>query len=436
MTLDEIRSKRQAAAAQAEPLAALDTLTDDQQAAFDSAIATVDECDAQIKALEDSAKAAAERRERLARINASGRKTASDTPDIRVGKARVADDPARGFKSPREYLTAVMNASYGRVDPRLSPLRATAGSDEHSTFDDSRGGFLVPEAYSPNVMSVSAEADPIGAATMKVPMGSPTVNIPARVDKNHSTSVSGGLTVSRRSEAVAASPSRMELERVKLEAAGLFGLTYATEELMTDSPQTLMAIIAAGFNDEFTAKLIDERLNGLGTGGQYLGVLNAPCLVTVAKETGQQADTIEYNNILKMRARCWGYERAIWLANHDTIPQLALLNQSVGTGGVPMWQPTAREDIPSILFGRPIVFTEFCKTIGDVGDIVLGNWSQFLEGTYQPLQSAESMHVRFVEHERAFKFWTRNAGAPWWRSALTPRNSTSTLSPFVTLAAR
>jgi HK97 family phage major capsid protein len=95
-----------------------------------------------------------------------------------------------------------------------------------------------------------------------------------------------------------------------------------------------------------------------------------------------------------------------------------------------------REDHPDLLLGRPLVFTEFCQTVGTVGDFVLGNWSQYLEGTYQPMQSAESMHVRFVNHERTFKFWTRNAGQPWWKAALTPAKSTTTLSPFVTLATR
>jgi hypothetical protein len=92
--------------------------------------------------------------------------------------------------------------------------------------------------------------------------------------------------------------------------------------------------------------------------------------------------------------------------------------------------------VPDLLLGRPCIFTEWAKTLGDQGDLVLGTWSQFLEGTYQTLQSAESIHVRFLEHERTMKFWLRNAGAPWWRSALTPKNSTSTLSPFVVLDAR
>jgi hypothetical protein len=89
-----------------------------------------------------------------------------------------------------------------------------------------------------------------------------------------------------------------------------------------------------------------------------------------------------------------------------------------------------------MLLGRPLYFTEYTQTLGTAGDVILVNWSQFLEGNYQPMQSAESIHVRFVNHERTFKFWLRNAGQPWWRSALTPIYSSSLLSPFVAVAAR
>ena len=101
-----------------------------------------------------------------------------------------------------------------------------------------------------------------------------------------------------------------------------------------------------------------------------------------------------------------------------------------------VFMPSLREDVPDLLLGRPIIFTEYCQTLGSQGNLVLVDWSQYLEGTLQPLQSAESIHVRFLNHERAFKFWMMNAGAPWWRSPLTPKNSTKSLSPFVTLQAR
>jgi len=52
------------------------------------------------------------------------------------------------------------------------------------------------------------------------------------------------------------------------------------------------------------------------------------------------------------------------------------------------------------------------------------------------MSNAESVHVRFLNHERTFKFWMENDGRCWWRSAMTPKRSASTLSPFVTLATR
>ena len=42
--------------------------------------------------------------------------------------------------------------------------------------------------------------------------------------------------------------------------------------------------------------------------------------------------------------------------------------------------------------------------------------------------------MRFLEHERVFKFWIRNAGAPWWSASLTPKKGADTLSPFVVIA--
>ena len=103
------------------------------------------------------------------------------------------------------------------------------------------------------------------------------------------------------------------------------------------------------------------------------------------------------------------------------------------SGSNALFVQSLSEDIPNRILGRPVFFSESAETLGTAGDICLVNWSQYLEGLYQPLQSAESMHVRFVNHERAFKFWLRNAGAPWWRAALTPRESATTLSPIVTL---
>lgn len=381
------------------------------------------------KANEDRVKAMGQRRSKPDGYNANN--------TIGKQKENFTEDPKKGFKDHREFLVCVMQAGLNlgyTEDQRLKYL-ATAGSDENSTTSDPYGGFLIPAGFSPDVMSVMSEADPIAPFVTKIPMTNAVVPINARVDKNHSSSVSGGLTVGRRAETQAATASRMQFEQVTLNAHPLFGLAYASEELLARSPISFVAILEAGFKDEFPSKLINERLNGTGN-GQFEGVIAAPCTVSVAKESGQAGATILYENVVKMRARCWGYNNAIWLYNQDTLPQLMTMVQNVGTGGVPVWQTSARDGEPDRLLGRPAFATEYTQTLGTVGDIVLGNWSQYLEGTLTPMQQAESMHVRFENHERTFKFWIENDARCWWRSALTPKVSTTTLSPFVTLATR
>ena len=357
-----------------------------------------------------------------------------------TGKLGVEDDPKRGFKTPRAFLLSVMQEG-SRNEPKderlqfLSSRRIalTAGSDEQGVYSDAYGGFLVPEAFQPGLLSLPFNENPV-QGVREIPMERPTVSLNARVDKNHSSSVSGGLRVYRRGETQTPTASRMQFEQVKLETHTLMGLTYASEEILQDSPTSFIAILEAGFRDEFAAKMIEEYLNGTGA-GQFEGINNCDCKIDIAKETDQDADTIVSENIINMRARAWRYGQCIWIANHDCLPQLMTLQIAIGTAGQLMWQQSLLEDKPDRLLGRPLILTEFCSTVGDVGDIILVNWSQYLFGRYQPLRSAESMHVRFLEHERAFKFWERNAGAPWWRSTYTPKRG-STMAPVIRLAER
>jgi len=394
--------------------------------------------------------AAIEREERLAELEKTA--TAAYVPKIQPGDQirlenkgpAFQDDPNKGFKSPREFMVAVMQASTeGRTeDERLLFLRAdeslkrhaTVGSDEAGTYSDPYGNFLVPEGFSPNLLQTKAEVDPIGSRVTNVPMTAPSVKIPARVDKTHTNSVSGGFRVYRRAETEDVTPSRAQYEMVHLSATPLMGISYATEELMTDSPITYAALIEAGFRTEFKSKLINERLNGTGV-GQFTGVLNCGAIIEVSAETGQAADTIVWENVRNMRARCWDYANAVWLYNHDCLPQLMSMYMPIGTAGVAMWQNSAREGEPDRLLGRPAIATEYLPTVGDAGDLLLAVWSEFLEGTYQQVEGAESIHVRFLYNERTFRFTMRNDGGPWWHSTLTPKNG-ATLSPFVKLEAR
>jgi HK97 family phage major capsid protein len=300
--------------------------------------------------------------------------------------------------------------------------------------NDAYGGFLLPEGFSPNLLTIADEEDPFAGRTTPVDMQVPDIKIPARVDSNHSTSVAGGVTVSRSAETIDATATRLEFEQVRLEAHELVGASHASETLLRFSPMSFISILEASFAAAFRAKHVDEILNGEG-GSEFVGIVNAAATVSQAAEASQTAATIYYANIINMRSRLYGYQNAIWVANHDTLPQLMTMNFTA-SAIAPIWQPSAREDKPSMLLGRPIFFSEYCATLGTVGDIVCANMTQYLEGTLMPLESAESIHVRFLARERTFRFVLMNCGAPWWRSALTPAKSSTTLSPFVVLATR
>jgi HK97 family phage major capsid protein len=369
----------------------------------------------------------------------------ADTPAesaARDGVGAIQDnwqkDPNCGYARPRDFLLEVIEASRpgGELSARMKFL-AAAGSDEQGGHSDPHGGFFVPEGMSPRLLSVGIEADPTISRVTQIPMTSPIVKFNARVDKNHTSSVSGGLRVYRRAETQEPTASRQEFEQVKLEATGQFGLAFITEELLERSIVSFVAMLEAGFRDEFASEGLRERIRGTGV-GEPLGVLKSPALISVAKENMQAADTINGTNIVNMRSRIWNYERAIWIANHDTFPKLIGAHIPGTNTDIYLFTPGNGTDVPATLFGRPIFFSEFASTVGDLGDLLLCDWSQYLWGTLgsRNPRRAESIHVRFLNHERTFKFWVENDGQPWWRSALTPKNGANTLSPFVTLAER
>jgi HK97 family phage major capsid protein len=447
----KLKAERSKLLTQAKAFATIATkedrpLTDEERSAIDGLNAQIEKIDEEIKTLEkivDLERSAPAVRT-VDVVDPEGTQ-ASQTPNVTVHD-NTRDDPYRGFPDVDSgglgvFLHAVIQAGRqntltpvinGREELRLSPLKAAAGSDEQHGASQQYGGVTVPVGFSARLLMLEMEDDPTAGVTT-LPMAVPSLQIPARVDKNHSSSVAGGLTVAWRPETVSISSSRVTMEQIMLTANTLGGVAYVSEELLNDSAISFAALLEAGFRDAVTDAIIRARLSGTGA-GEPLGVLNSPCLASV---TGNgTTGTITGPNITAMRARVWRYSRAVWLANHDCYEQIAGAHIAGTNSDSFLFNPARGVDVPDTLLGRPIIFTEYAQSLSTIGDILCCVWSEYLVGNLQGIQTAESMHVRFENNERAFRFTMRQAGAPWWRSALTPVNSSSTLSPFVGLATR
>jgi HK97 family phage major capsid protein len=158
----------------------------------------------------------------------------------------------------------------------------------------------------------------------------------------------------------------------------------------------------------------------------------------VSAEGGQSADTIEYANLTKMLSRLWpgSFNNAIWLASVSTIPQLLALTIEVGTAGGSHYPVLSESKGQWRLLTRPIVFTEHMSVLGDLFDIALCDFSQYVIGLRQGMRFDTSIHVHFQTDELLARLIERHDGQPLWSEALTLEDGSTTVSPFVTLAER
>ena len=89
------------------------------------------------------------------------------------------------------------------------------------------------------------------------------------------------------------------------------------------------------------------------------------------------------------------------------------------------------------LKGRPVIPTQAAQTLGDEGDIMLVDLRQYMSLIKTGgMRSDVSMHLFFDYDMMAFRFILRIDGKPYLSAAIDPLNGTSTLSPFISLAAR
>lgn len=358
--------------------------------------------------------------------------------EVKSQPAQVKDKP-EGFATFGEQLKAIAVAGSpgGHIDRRLYATKASGMSEGIG----SDGGFLVQQDFATDIFSQAFGQSEILRRCQAVPIttnanGTTIVLIDETSRANGSRW--GGAQAYWRAEAATVTASAPTFREVNLNLKDLMALAYATGQLIQDAAQ-LESIVGQALTDEVTFKTEDSVFNGTGA-GQPLGIMNSGALISVAKETGQAADTVVYQNVVKMYARVHPRfkQSAVWMINPDVFPQLALMNLAVGTGGAPVFVPAGgASGVPyNTLFGKPIIEVEYAGTVGDLGDIVLVDWRQYYLATKGGANLASSMHVRFLYDEMTYRVTYRVDGQPKFASALTPYKGSNTLGAYVALAAR
>ena len=326
----------------------------------------------------------------------------------------------------------------GRIYRNILDSEARSTGNEEST--PSLGGFTVATDQSSEILTAAYGGSKAFAPTRKINIsaGANGIKIPIS-DSTSRADASRPVRGYWTEEGSSLTQSTPKFGSLQMSLFKLSILVYTTEELLLDS-KALGAWMSKEISNEISFKLDDAIINGTGS-GQPLGIMNAACLVSQAKETGQVKNTLVWENVKKIFARLHSgsYAGARFLINQDVLPELYSLSNPVGTGGVPVYLPSggASTRAYSTLLGLPVDVCEACQTIGTTGDIILWNPLDYICITKGDLQMAMSHDVAFTTDEVVFKAIFRVNGQPTWSSALTPfKGATNTQSIAVALASR
>jgi HK97 family phage major capsid protein len=341
------------------------------------------------------------------------------------------DAQTNGFKHFGEFAHHVRNAALGngRVDERLVRAAATSYANEGSGGD---GGFAVPPQFAQAIAALAMEEDSLLAMTDSTPVTGNSMSFP----KDETTPWgSTGVIANWEGEGDTNTERKPVLSLDHLRLKKLVCMVKATDELLADT-QAMAAYLRNKMGQAVRWKSNDAIINGTGV-GQPLGILRGGSVVEVAKETSQAADSIVAANIAKMYARVFkAGGPVVWLHNPDAFPQIITLSLNSN----PIWVPNNQgfQGAPNgFLLGRPLIETDACDTVGDVGDLILANMGGYRSITKAGGESfSESMHLHFDQDIVAYKLVFRMDGQPSLSAAVTPPNSAATRSHFATLAAR
>jgi HK97 family phage major capsid protein len=330
-----------------------------------------------------------------------------------------------GFKDADEFI-AVMDS--GRYDPRLQ-VRASMGEGIPSS-----GGFSLPSQFASEWLDASLPNEIVRNLCRVFPITEGlTLEVPGWDGADMSAGKThGGLEMVFLAEGSDATPQTAKLRKITLNArmAGIY--VDSSIELIQDGK---------GFAENLQTALrqslgygIDRYcLTGSGSGCPQ-GITNAPCKVQVTPETGQQSDTLIYQNLKKMFARALNPDRSVWLFNSTAIPEL--LEQSVAVGVAGSFVPLLNESNGKFtIFGRPVYFHPAMPTLGDADDAAFVDFNFYALGLRKEIWLDITDAHRWLQRERSFRILMRFVGMCTLNAAVTPENG-ETLSPVVTLAAR
>lgn len=335
-------------------------------------------------------------------------------PDLMGGSGRKPSSGAKsiyGDGSEHSYFADIKAAGRGQSDAQ-ERLNEAAGADQKAmvTYDNSAGGYLVPELELPGLVGMRERSSILRGLFSSLSVDTDSIQIQAQTS---------GLLAGWVAELAEKPFGEMTFGEI---TAGVFtaaGLAVASNQLISSSKYNLDRLIFMDLAKRLAALEEIAFISGSGV-GQPLGILNTPGVQTTDCTSTDVEDILDktleaigdiYENYMGapsaivLHPQMW---TRIVSARENSAPSAYL----VGAGASP-WGRRANDPVPGYngprgeLFGLPVYTTSAVPRNLGAGTnetcILVANWSEGLILDREGIRNDTSEHVKFTSNQTVFR---------------------------------
>lgn len=356
------------------------------------------------------------------------------------------------FTSWAEFLKGVYALQYGAnvtaearksLEQRIRKFQDFDAEDAGMETKDlaesvgASGGFLVPVEFQAELLAYIEQRTVVRPRATIIRMARRQRQIPVLDQTGTTAGVPhwfGGLQVYYAEEAAEKDSSEPTFRQMQLTANKMVMYTRASDELLDDSAISLSDFLTGPLGFSGAIAWMEDFMYLRGNGvGKPLGVLNAPALLTQAREV--QAD-VTYNDLVAMLEQFLPSGNGVWMASQNMLSKLLKMNGPTGNPSY-IWG-NATSGVPNVLLGLPIVFSEKMPrtTTTSNGDLLLADFNFYVIGDRQATTVESTKFDRWRYDQTSWRAVFRHDGRPWLSAPFTYEDGTTQVSPFVQLGAK
>jgi len=222
----------------------------------------------------------------------------------------------------------------------------------------------------------------------------------------------GGVAVSRNTEGSTANETEVDIKQLTVTCYPLDCYTEMSNILLRRDRVGLEAKVLDLFGMAFRRRVNWEVLHGTGdTGSMCLGIRQSDDVNTVARQVASQVSYTDLVNLIyAIRA---SVRIGASFSIGDSVAKYLQLQKSGDTeDDRPLFAASTRDGIFDRLCGQPWFTGTDASTIGTNGDVVFGQWLQYLLAVEMEAVISRSPHYKFKNGVTAYRLDALVGGKP------------------------